>query len=157
MSAGQLRKATFALAVFLLLMLVSEKKALSPYIMLSNDPNDVARNNTSTMLSPNPFQHSSGTTTPVNYTRGFVKFNKTMTNFPTPVFHGCNAKGLCKMSNVCYSTDDNMLIFDTPGGVNYSAWFPSPWGKVTGPRKGRIVSYQEYSKFQNVYFTKRYV
>lgn len=145
-----------------------ENKSLSPYLDYLNNAPTMSSDSFFSLFSSSPSnddnsgdKNDNKQQVEMNYTRGFVKFvpaNNDMANdFPTPVFLGCNERNFCKMSNVCYSNNDNMLIFDTPHGNTLTWWFAphASWGGYTVPRRGRVLPREVYSKFQNVYFTKR--
>lgn len=88
-----------------------------------------------------------------NHTPRLTRFTN-MSAFPLPEFHGCN-RTLCHFSNVCFSTHDNMLVFDVPtletnSSSNESSWYR--YKKVTSPRRPRLVPHGVYSQLENVYF-----
>jgi hypothetical protein len=85
-----------------------------------------------------------------------------MDAFPVPAFHGCRRTGLCKFSNVCFSPEDGMLVFEVPGlesssntssASNAGMWHESS-RDVTLPRKIRRIPHSIYSKLTNVHFAK---
>jgi hypothetical protein len=80
-------------------------------------------------------------------------------NFPLPQFHGCDkTSGLCHFSNVCFSGNNGMMIFDVPGlknqsKINNSLPISESFGKlVTEPRRIKLIPQDEYEKMENIYF-----
>jgi len=85
--------------------------------------------------------------------RRLRRFNPANTSFPAVKFHGCNDRGLCQLSDVCFSGHDGMIVF----GTNNSEWkriSESKLGSVTMPRRPMLVPWSG-NKLRNVYFAKR--
>jgi Glycosyltransferase 61 len=91
------------------------------------------------------------------------RFSHHIDNFPLPQFHGCDkSSGLCHFSNVCFSGNNGMMIFDVPGlknqsqinnNNNNSLPISESFGRiVTEPRRIKMIPQDEYKKMENIYF-----
>ena len=98
-----------------------------------------------------------------------------MSAFPIPSFHGCTSmKCLCHFSNVCFSPQDGILVFDVPELQNQSttsnsrlpktdAMYEEKWylpninfsNGISLPKKPMLIPTKIYKSLTSVYFAKQ--
>ena len=78
-----------------------------------------------------------------------------MSAFPLPKFHSCTERGLCKLSNVCFSNKDGMLVFEVPG-LDIKAYSDRfyEYDPLLLAVKPWVIPKEAYLNLKNVFFTK---
>ena len=115
----------------------------------------------SSSLAPSPVMASPVTASPVS--QALVStleplrlhpFND-IQNFPPPEFHGCNDNDLCEYSNVCFSSIDGLLVFDTQDQKDFSQTLWSTLDWLHEPRRPKFISKEIFTQLKNVHFADR--
>ena len=129
-------------------MMVSKKLVVPTFIILFFVFNNLRRT-----LELKHFNNAAS----FNLSLKLKHFNLSEGNFPTPELRRCNEKNLCEFANVCFSSQDGMLVFGSPElNSNGNDWYSNSsfrsLSSVTLPRRPVLVKHETYTKLQNVHF-----